>query len=199
MLAIDIALLLPHPLVKAIRAINAKLWDETHAMYRMDRTHLPHISLLQMYVDRSALRQLMETLTSPIKNSAPLRLRTVGIASKELTPGHYFHTLNVRPTKTLRAFHHRILKALRPFARRNGTSRAFVRDPRESISPLSIRWTQNFLPKHSGRHFRAHITLGIGSRPRLQKQFHFAANRLALCQLGNFNSCRKVLAEWKLK
>ncbi|MBI4463425.1 MAG: hypothetical protein HY647_01865, partial [Acidobacteria bacterium] len=49
-LAVDVALLLPEPIQERVRAINAALWAQEKDGFRFDATHLPHITLAQLFV-----------------------------------------------------------------------------------------------------------------------------------------------------
>jgi 2'-5' RNA ligase len=68
----------------------------------------------------------------------------------------------------------------------------------EPVSESTLLWIKSYREKSSFANFRPHITIGYGRSANLSypAQFHLA--KLALCQLGNHCTCRKVLASVKL-
>ncbi|MCR4311593.1 MAG: hypothetical protein NUV54_03460 [Candidatus Taylorbacteria bacterium] len=69
------------------------------------------------------------------------------------------------------------------------------------IRPGSVEWVRDYLKKHTNVNgFHPHITISVGGEPNVGLQFpiSFTASRLALCHLGNGNTCRKILAECPL-
>lgn len=68
------------------------------------------------------------------------------------------------------------------------------------IRPGSIEWVRNYRDKHSHGAYHPHITISVGGVPNVNLDFpiSFVATRLALCHLGNGNTCRKILAKFTL-
>lgn len=72
----------------------------------------------------------------------------------------------------------------------------------ETVIEKVFEYTSEFKDKHSREKYWPHITLGAGEKPpRLIRSLpmRFRADKIILCQLGNFCTCRKILAEFLLK
>jgi hypothetical protein len=71
----------------------------------------------------------------------------------------------------------------------------FYAEPGEAIRDSTMAYVKDFRERFGGAHFDPHVTLGFGESASRQEPFEFEANRLAICHVGNFNTCRRVLYE----
>jgi hypothetical protein len=100
----------------------------------------------------------------------------------------------IAPTPALNELHQRLMDALSPFERHDGTVAAFLGgDARAS----DVEWVASFRRASSHAAFRPHITLGQGRAPDVEP-LTFDATTVAACHLGKFCTCRRVLRQWKL-
>ena len=61
-----------------------------------------------------------------------------------------------------------------------------------------VEWVRQFRTQAAHGRFDPHVTVGVGT---LQEPGPLPAadgTRVALCQLGRFCTCRRILAEWTL-
>ena len=61
-----------------------------------------------------------------------------------------------------------------------------------------VLWVSDYRLNSSFGAFTPHITLGHGAQPRRVEPMAFEATTIALCHLGRFCACRKVLRTWEL-
>jgi hypothetical protein len=66
-----------------------------------------------------------------------------------------------------------------------------------NVADISTYWVEEYYENNLNR-FRPHITLGEGRLKQLKKPIYFNTNRLALCHLGSYCTCRDILAEVSL-
>ena len=63
----------------------------------------------------------------------------------------------------------------------------------EEISQITFDYIKAFPTKSSFENYVPHITLGADSIDLETGSFEFVSQELALCHLGNYCTCRKVL------
>jgi 2'-5' RNA ligase len=197
LVAIDIALLLPEGANQRAKAANAAMLaarSQGSERLRFDATHLPHITLVQMFVRAASLPALIERI-DPIIDShwrsfPPLVLRVTGVGSS-ITAAHFV----IEPNPSFQALHEELMHAVQPFEEFGGTAEAFYSNgepPRDG----DVAWVARFRAKSSHENFYPHITLGVGQPLEFREPFEFTSDRAAVCRLGRFCSCRVVLREW---
>jgi len=197
-LAIDIALLPPNDIMERAKEMNTQLWEQTQKGFRFDESHLPHITLLQQFIHRSNLEQVVATITETIASTPAINITIAETHLGSLQEGGFqISDWRVEPTAALSLLHQKIFSSLELFVT-TGDRAGFFLDPGEEVRELTWQWTNNFRASHNDKAFAPHLTLGNG-RAEPVEPFSFTSSRLALCQLGNFNTCRKILHEWSLQ
>ncbi|GBC77558.1 hypothetical protein HRbin08_01036 [bacterium HR08] len=192
LVAIDVAFLLPEDAQKRAEAVNAMLWAQGQGGFRFDQTHWPHITLLQQFVRRSRLPEIFAAVESQLGEFSPMTLTVSGIEARGETVQFV-----IAPHPELQRLHERLMDALAPFDEGDGPSEAFA-DGDEPPRPRDLEWVRNYRAQASGARYFPHITLGKGVVTEPIAPFSFTADRLALCQLGRFCTCRVILREWRL-
>lgn len=198
-MAIDVALLLPEPVNERVKAANAALLAERPEGFRFDESRLPHITLVQQFVRLANLPALIERVDPVLRAAPPLKLHVTGVGSSA-TATHF----TIEPTPDLRHLHEALMDAVEPFEEAGGSAEAFFSDGfngeavREPAREGDVAWVSQFRFHSSYARFSPHITLGIGPPPELREPFEFTADRVALCHLSRFCTCRVVLQEWRL-
>ena len=89
------------------------------------------------------------------------------------------------------------MDALLPFEAGPGDASAFHSNG-EPPRPADLEWVSRFREQASHADFDPHITLGVGAAPGAAAALDAVADRVALCHLGRYCTCRRVLAEWTL-
>ena len=82
-------------------------------------------------------------------------------------------------------------------ADRNGAEDAFWTDGNAPRS-ADIEWVATFRQQSALQRFDPHITIGVGALNARVAPTSFVATQLAMCQLGRFCTCRRVLRAWTL-
>ena len=198
LLAIDMALLLPEPVDERARAANEALLAQRPEGFRFDESHLPHITLAQQFVPRANLPAWIEQIDPILRGIRPLPLRGTGVGSSA-TAAHFA----IERTPEIDNLHRILMDAVQPFEEAGGSAEAFYSDGEPAREPAQepsrekdVAWVSQFRSHSSYDRFSPHITLGIGAPPEFREPFEFNADRVALCHLGGFCTCRVVLREW---
>lgn len=206
--AIDVLLLPDETMVDAAKRDNIRLRQNYPAGFELDATHRPHITLVQRYVATKDLAQVHAAVEHVLNRERPI--------GWELTAtGYYYLDFNntalagivVEPTPELRRLQQKIIEAVAPFARPNGTAAAYVTSPSApGVNLPTLDYVNTFVPKRSGENFNPHVTIGVGqisfvkqmkSAPFRTFQFKIAGS--AVFHLGNFGTAAKELWVWKPK
>ena len=189
--AADLAFLLPEPLNRAVTAINRTLLPPPDG-FRFDATNVPHLTIVQQFVRHDALGEIGDTISQTVAE-----LDAVTLVTTELATGRVACTLGVVLTAELAALHRRLLDDLAPFQEVRATPDAFWTDG-DQPRPADVEWVEKFRQHSAGASFVPHITVGVGSIETTLTPSRFVASEVALCQLGRFCTCRRVLGAWTL-
>jgi hypothetical protein len=197
--AIDVALLPPPGIWDWAVDLSKEINRGIEQKIILDKTHLPHVTLLQMYVNCNDLKKIFDSVTTILQDFQSLNLNAQEIVVT--TPGteERWISIKIEKAKDLERLHKEILDNLKKY-RQKKDSNAFLTDKNEVASPFSLQlqWVEDS-PKSDYAKYFPHITLAISDKvpPQIQPR-EFVANRLAICHLGNYCTCRKILREWEL-
>ena len=68
----------------------------------------------------------------------------------------------------------------------------------KNVRNRTVAWVRDFKQNAAFDNYFPHITLGTSQQVDRQEALNFMANRLAICHLGEYNTCRKILFETSL-
>ncbi len=191
LLAIDIALLLPPRAQALVEQLNARLAPPPEG-FRFDAGHLPHVSLVQQYVPATDLPLLAAEVGAVLSTAAPLTLVAERFGSSGLTT-----SLFLTATSPLTTLHTGLMDRLAPFDMAAGDADAFLADD-EPPRARDVEWVTRFRTAAAYAAFEPHVTLGAGVLDDAAPAFELEAAQVAICRLGRFCTCRRVLASWTL-
>jgi 2'-5' RNA ligase len=188
LIAIDIAILPPADISKHAIALSAALPAGESQGLVLGADHLPHITLTQQFVPVEQLDALIARIDRVLRDFEPLLLRITGGGR-----GSNSVWMSIERTSALIQLHERLLQAAEPFEVASGDASAFLdQDGRER----DVRWVQEFRRESSFDRFTPHITLGHASTLPAVEPMDFLAARIAVCHLGRFCACRRIIHEW---
>ena len=191
-LALDLALLLPPSPHQMVKTLNRTLSPPPDGFY-FDSTHLPHITIAQQFAYQSHVEEMCSRINKVILATKPLKL-----CFGEISRSGSACTLGINSSPALTEFHAQLLECLTPFVSTSGKPDAFWND-NELPRNRDIEYVHMFRRRSAFSSFSPHVTLGVGSINIAISQSDFIATKVALCQLGRFCTCRRVLASWALK
>jgi 2'-5' RNA ligase len=189
--AIDIAILLPPDVSQRAVALSAALPPHESRGLLLGPEYLPHITLTQQFTSRDALDEAIARVDLVLRDQKPLSLRVTGGAR-----GSNSVWMAVERTVEIMKLHERLLAATAAFDAADGDASAFfAADARDR----DVRGVREFRLESSFARFMPHITLGHASEPPLVAPIDFVATRIAMCHLGRFCSCRRIIGEKTLR
>jgi hypothetical protein len=206
--AIDILLDPDATMIKQAEAANERLLKSYPKGFALDKSHQPHISILQRYVKTADLDKVYEAVGKVLEEEKP--------AAWKLKAYKYYYIpwkdlglagIVIEPTDDLIRYQKKLIDAVAPFTVKSGTAAAYVttkEDP--DINQPTIDYVANFVPDASGKKFNPHVTIGLASEDFLKKlldekfdAFTFSPVGASVYHLGNFGTARKKLKGWELK
>ena len=187
--AIDIAILPPPGVAERAVALSAALPSAESQGLLLGPEYLPHITLTQQFVSRDSLDSVLATVDLVLRDRSSLRLRMTGGAR-----GSNSVWMAIERTPALVGLHEELLRATLSFEVQDGNTTAFFGgDARER----DVQWVREYRQSSSFDRFTPHITLGHAATPPFVEPIHFVATRIAVCHLGRFCTCRRVIRAWE--
>ncbi len=191
-LAVDIVLLPSAEIMKKAVAVNKRLGADNLIPLDVD-TCLPHISLcMGVCRDVEALTEVLKPVSSSFSS---LDLKITGIDAVDSSQGEKISSLHIEENDALQQLHEQIMRDCFPLLTSDASKEMFCTT---EVNDSSVEWVRNYKDKASFENFWPHITLGVGDLKE-SIDLTFRASRLAICHLGNYCTCRKVLATVDLK
>lgn len=181
-LAIDIALLPPDEIRDKANEINRTHGPE-FLLNKTDR--LPHLTLSQAILNRKDLKEAMARLSSIASRFKPLQLKA------KLVPNF----IEPYENEELNNLHETVMKEFENLVSYDVEEEHFFEQP---IRKQSLNYVRNFRNNAAHGNYYPHLTLGITKPVGNMPDIRFTIKRLAICHLGNYNTCRKILAEASL-
>ncbi|MDD4333317.1 MAG: hypothetical protein PHT51_04365 [Patescibacteria group bacterium] len=186
-IAIDVVLLPPENIMDKAIKINQQFVDDSIKLNK--KNCLPHISLCMGIVDEKNLPEIKTIISKLSKRFFKLPLMINKIDSRHIC-------FEIKKNKTIQKLHEEIMKGLSPYLSYKATTKMCFTPP--PIVKKTLTWINNY-KKTSFKNFYPHITLGISKLENKKIKINFTASKLAVCHLGNYCTCRKILFSMKLK
>ena len=187
-IALDIAILPPADVSARAIALSAALPADGSQGLLLGVDRLPHITLTQQFVPFESLDPLLAQLDRLLRDCEPVPLRVTGGGK-----GSNSVWLTIERTPALANLHAQLLQTAEPFEVTTGDAASFFGgDARDR----DVRWVREFRRESSFDRFTPHITLGHASEPPTVEPMEFVATTIAVCHLGRFCACQRIIRAW---
>lgn len=198
-IACDIALLPPMEMMEGSIQLNRRLLRSFEPKIVLDRRdRLPHLSLAMGGLREEELPAAAALIEEIGSQFPPIPLIFTGIHTGVIGTGETVSTLRTEQTPLLRSLHETVMSRFEALLSHHATAEGFIGFP--EVEAASVEWVDRYRNAAAFEQFSPHITLGIGELPpEALLPPDGAALRLALCHLGNYCTCRKVLFETTLR
>lgn len=192
--AIDVVILPPDPVMDVAIQWNQKLCEAQPGNIVLDRTYrLPHISMAMGCLRADQLEHAYLILQTISGQHHGVELFVPRIKTLRSATGSNVISFDIDVSPELAALHESIVNAFGTLLTQDAVA-ADVND----IAPIdsaAIDWINRYIPNYCYDNFWPHITLGFGESPNDFQPYSFQASRLAVCHLGNYCTCTKILCE----
>jgi 2'-5' RNA ligase len=184
-IAIDVVLLPSDQMTDYAIEVNRELLKTFDNKIILNNENcLPHISLAMGCIDEKDISDIEKILRDIAKRYSFSELRVVGIRAETIPTGKKVLGFNVEK------------KGLAPYFTYDVTTAMLFSPP--EVEETTLFWIKSYPEKSSFENFSPHITIGFGETDKVEVPIKFAASKLALCHLGNYCTCRKVLVSTEL-
>ncbi len=200
-IAIDVALLTPGDVTRnAVQINRALLTGKPDELVLNERDIKPHVTLTLGIIDDASLPAVQNALDRIAATHEPVELTVNRMHHSPRQKAFDFRVMSdwrIDKTEALVSLHHAVTKALAPFWVDSQPDAALFEKP-EEINAGTLDYPISFPKSRNPATWSPHLTLGVGKAPMAGVPFSFKATRLAACRLGNFCTCRTVLAQSRL-
>lgn len=199
-IAIDIVLL-PSPAVADMaiainKGLNARV-DNPKVVLGHD-TAIPHISLCMGVIREEDTEKVAQIVKQIAQHFTPLQLEVTGTRVAHPVEGETFSMWQISHTDAIQSLHEQIMQEVWPYVSYDDISADMYANP-EQVEPISFYWVERYAKKYDDpASFHPHLSLGVGEADQPSEKISFTASALAVCQLGNYCTCRKVVSRTEL-
>lgn len=196
-IAIDVVLFPNEAMTDTAIAVNREIAQKFSDKISLNKENaFPHISLCMGVIDEADVPAVAEILKTIAQEFSVMNLTAEFLQGHRIPTGEVVAGFDMQNNKDLQLLHESICRKLARFLTYDVFAEMLFTPP--AIEEITFSWIKNY-PEHSSfAKFNPHITVGVGDPPVKELPIQFTASRLALCQLGNYCTCRKVLAETEL-
>jgi len=198
-IAIDVVLIPPDNIIQLAMDINRTFSDTAEENYVLDaKTCIPHITLLMGLASRDQLPEVSHKLDVLAKKFSALKLKITHAKTSARPDGKVVSELEIDKTLELQKLHEGILDEMSSIFTYDGVRKEMFYNPPQ-VNETPLFWVRGFAKTRVRENYNPHITLGVGEPNKTVTTVEFTASKLALCHLGNYCTCRKVLFSTKLE
>lgn len=196
-IAVDVVLLLSEEIIDLAIEVNRELLKTFDNKIVLNKEScLPHISLAMGAIERDNLINIDNILQKLANQFSSMPLNIIDIYVDTIPTGKKVSGLKIEKTNELQLLHESIMKKLNSYFSYDITLNMIYSPPQ--VEKITLFWIKNYLKKSSFENFFPHITVGFGETDKVKLPVNFTASKLALCHLGNYCTCRKILLSTEL-
>jgi hypothetical protein len=104
--------------------------------------------------------------------------------------------MSIERAAPLVRLHEQLLQATEGLEAATGDAAAFLGG---GARDRDVQWVREFRRESSFDRYTPHITLGHAAEPPLVEPMDFVATTVAICHLGRFCTCRRIIRSWDLR
>ncbi|MGD2278968.1 MAG: hypothetical protein PVH45_02590 [Candidatus Omnitrophota bacterium] len=189
MIACDVVLLPPGEIMDKAVELNKELIKRTgNTDIILDKVgYLPHITLAMGCVDKENLERIDSILKSIAKDVLPIRLKTIPLNDETAS-------IKIEKNRDIELLHELVMIRMNPFFVHDVSKEMIYNWQSEEISDITLDYISKFPTRSCFENYVPHITVGRGDMTGIElESLEFEARDLALCHLGDFCTCRKIL------
>ncbi|OBX26489.1 hypothetical protein LX77_00944 [Gelidibacter algens] len=201
-IAINVLLTLPEDVAREAIQLNGAILKNHPKNITLNDNQIPHITLLQCYVQETNLpkiEKLLLGLYKTIKNDTLL----VDELQYKKDKTESFASMGIEKSKSLMALHKKTISLLEPYILDNGSQESYVQNADGTpIDEFTITYVPKFVSAHSFENYNPHISLGVAKTSLLDslaehnfRTMKFQAASISVYQLGAFGTAQKLLWE----
>ena len=195
--AVDVVLLPSEAVSAAVVEANGRLVEKFGSEIVLDEANcLPHISLCMGVLDEKDMSEVEKILKKIAGDFARGDLGAGELVIGENSVGEKVSLLEIEKSERLCRLHEVVTERVGEYLS-NEVSGEMIYGGRAAESTL--KWIRDYKEKSSWENFRPHITVGYGVLEDGGLPERVAADRIAMCYLGDHCTCREVICDFNLE
>lgn len=198
-IAIDVVLLPSAIMMEKAIEINKELLknNEDKIVLHQEKC-IPHISLCMGCVNEERIPEIKNILDEISTEFSPFNLQAIDLEAVIIPTGKKVSGLVIKNQDDLQKLHETIMKKLWDNLFYDVEISMLFNPP--EVEEVTLYWIKNYANHYFDPSlFHPHITVGFGETDQFQMPINFTASQIALCQLGNYCTCRKVIISCAVK
>lgn len=193
MIAVDAVLLPPREVMKKLVELNRRINSSSEGDIVLDEEKcIPHITLAMGCIKETDLEKVQKILKEVASSFKSIPLKTFPVKKEELS------SVRIEKKRDIELLHEIVMIRLSHFLANKATSEMFSSFEGEEVNDITLEYVKKFSINACFENYAPHITVGYGPANIEIPSFDFTSSTIALCHLGNFCTCRKVLASYSL-
>jgi 2'-5' RNA ligase len=198
-IAIDVVLLPSEMMMERAIEINKELLRRNEDKIVLDQEKcLPHISLCMGCIDEDKIPAIRNIIDEIGTAYSPFNLQAIDLKSEIIQTGKKVSAFVIKDQDELQKLHETIMKKLWSYLSYDVEIPMLFNPP--EVEEVTLHWIKNYANQYYDPSlFHPHITVGFGETTAFQMPINFTASQIALCQLGNYCTCRKVIISSDIK
>lgn len=195
-IGVNIVLLPSHEMTQVAIDINNSFSNTADENYVLnDETCIPHITLHMGVINSNDIHNVEKLLEEAASRYSVLDLEGIDIENYEIAKGKVISGLTIKKSPEILSLHQTVSKKIERYKLNTTATKDMFWSPPE-IEDVSLEWVDGF---GSNGEYSPHISLGIGRIKEFSSTTKFHAAEIALCHLGTYCTCRKILFSKRLK
>jgi len=198
-IAIDVILLPSEKMMNKVIEINRELIKKNEDKIILHKEKcLPHISLCMGCIYEDKIPEVKNVLDQISTEFAPFSLQAIDLRTEVIPTAEKVSVLVIKNQHKLQKLHETIMQKLWNYLSYD-VEISMLFNPSE-VEEVTLHWIKNYANHYNDPSlFLPHITIGFGETTQFQMPINFTASQIALCQLGNYCTCRKVIISCAIK
>jgi hypothetical protein len=187
--------------------MNKDLYAKFPSGFRFDDSHLPHITLLQAYVDVVCLDDKWDDIEKEVKLAQLIHeaLEVKGVKVEATTNEKIFLTnMELKNSRKIIILQKKISDILKSCRREDESTKAYY--GHIAKDDFILAYVKNFESQHSGDLYSPHLTLGVGQKEEMEKLVilrpappSVTIERIGVFRMGHFGTARERLFSYDQK
>lgn len=193
-IAIDIALIPDRKIIQELVKINnnsVKIYSKLNT-----NNNLPHITLAMGVIDKKYLTEVILIIKKILKKYSKFECNMINQNSQEFEKDKFMLRIELEKNKKMIKLHKEIMENLKSYFSYDLNPEMFYD---KKINNITLNWIKNYEKKQGHPElFNPHINLKC-TPTQIKLGFkNIKSSTIVVCQLGNYCTCRTVLADFKL-
>lgn len=193
--SIDICLLPERKERERIIKISKKVRCPNSKIILNKKNFLPHVTLFIGNIEKENLKNVKKEVKKISKKYKKMHLDAF-LKTKSFKEGEKLIEFKLEKTKQLENLHKELIYKFRGIVKTPATKEMLFNS--NEAKGLTLKWIDDYFENSTIKKFSPHITLGTRNTDIKEFKTKIKIDKVAICPLGRYCTCRKILFKRKL-